>query len=36
MFVYAPKNPERVAEAINNAGGKSYLIQSDLGTKIEK
>ena len=36
MFVYAPENPERVAEAINNAGGKSYLIQSDLGTKIEK
>ena len=36
MFVYAPENPERVAEAIDNAGGKSYLIYSDLGTKIEK
>ena len=36
MFVYAPENPERVAEAIDNAGGKSYLIYSDIGTKIEK
>ena len=36
MFAYAPENPERVAEAIEDAGGKSYIICSDQGTRIEK
>ena len=36
MFAYAPDNPEKVAEAIKNAGGKPYLIHSDVGTQIEK
>ena len=36
MFAYAPDNPEKVAEAIKNAGGKTYLIHSDIGTQIEK
>jgi galactokinase len=33
MFVYAPNEPEKVAEAIEKAGGKSYLIRIDAGTK---
>ena len=36
MFAYAPENPERVAKAIEDAGGKSYIICSDQGTRIEK
>ena len=36
MFAYAPENPERVAEAIEDAGGKSYIICSDQGTRIEE
>jgi galactokinase len=35
MFVYAPNNPEIVAEAIEKAGGNSYIITKDKGTKIE-
>jgi galactokinase len=34
MFVYAPNNPEKVAEAIEKVGGKSYVIRIDEGTKI--
>ena len=34
MFAYAPKNPEIVAKAIEEVGGKAYIIQSDVGTKI--
>jgi galactokinase len=33
MFVYAPNNPQKVAEAIEKVGGKSYLIRIDDGTK---
>jgi galactokinase len=32
MFVYAPKDPQKVVEAINNVGGKSYIIEIDKGT----
>ncbi len=32
MFAYAPENPEKVAEAIERAGGKSYIIYIDKGT----
>ncbi|GAB3339016.1 mevalonate kinase [Larkinella ripae] len=31
MFAYAPENPEAVAEAIERAGGKPYLIRVDQG-----
>ena len=34
MFAYAPNNPEQVAEAIEKAGGKAYIIQHDEGTRI--
>lgn len=33
MFVYAPNNPEKVAEAMERVGGKSYVISIDEGTK---
>ncbi len=32
MFAYTPENPEKVAEAIEKAGGKSYIITLDEGT----
>jgi galactokinase len=32
MFAYAPKNPEKVVEAIEKAGGKAYIITVDKGT----
>lgn len=32
MFAYAPKNPEKVVEAINKEGGKAYIITVDKGT----
>jgi galactokinase len=35
MFAYAPFNPEKVAEAIENEGGKAYIITIDEGTKVE-
>ena len=35
MFVYAPSKTEEVAEAIEKAGGKSYIITVDSGTKVE-
>lgn len=35
MFVYAPENPEKVAQAIENQGGKAYIISVDEGTRIE-
>ena len=34
MFAYAPNNPEDVAEAIEKAGGKAYIVQKDEGTRI--
>tara|TARA_Y100001934_G_C12330509_1_gene764817 strand:- start:784 stop:1836 length:1053 start_codon:yes stop_codon:yes gene_type:complete len=33
MFAYAPEDPEAVAKAIELAGGKSYIINADEGTK---
>jgi galactokinase len=36
MFAYAPTNPEKVAQAIENQGGKAYVITITEGTKIEK
>jgi len=35
MFVYAPDNPEEVAEAIEEVGGEAFFINSDLGTRID-
>lgn len=35
MFVYAPKNPEKIAQSIENQGGKAYIITIDEGTKVE-
>lgn len=34
MFAYAPVNPEKVAKAIENQGGKAYIITIDKGTSI--
>ena len=34
MFVYAPDNPEVVAAAIENAGGKAYIVHTSEGTKV--
>lgn len=36
MFAYAPENPEKVAEAIEAAGGKSYIISIDEGTRLDE
>ena len=36
MFMYAPENPEAVAEAIKREGGIPYIIYIDEGTRIEK
>jgi galactokinase len=36
MFAYAPNNPEAVAKAIEEAGGKAFIVQPDSGTKAEK
>lgn len=36
MFVYAPNNGQEVADAIDSAGGKSYIINVDSGTRIEE
>ncbi|MCD6376912.1 MAG: hypothetical protein J7L94_15395 [Caldisericaceae bacterium] len=35
MFVYAPTSPDKVAQAIEEVGGKAYLIQTDCGVRIE-
>ncbi len=34
MFAYAPNHPEKVAKAIEQAGGKAYIVHSDDGTKL--
>ncbi len=36
MFVYAPNQPEQVADAIERAGGKAYVITVDQGTFFSK
>ena len=33
MFAYAPLNPETVAEAIQQAGGRAYVVTVDAGTQ---
>lgn len=35
MFAYAPENPQSVAEAIERAGGKSYIITIDEGVRLD-
>jgi len=35
MFVCAPNNPGKVAEAISHVGGKSYVIQVDKGVRLD-
>ncbi|HIC36092.1 MAG TPA: GHMP kinase [Candidatus Marinimicrobia bacterium] len=35
MFAYAPENPQKVANAIENVGGKSYIVKMGNGLKIE-
>ncbi|OIN59511.1 mevalonate kinase family protein [Arsenicibacter rosenii] len=35
MFAYAPEQPDKVAEAIERAGGKAYVIHVDEGTRQE-
>jgi galactokinase len=32
MFVYAPQNPKKIAQAIENQGGRAYIITIDQGT----
>lgn len=34
MFAYAPDEPEKVAKAIEEAGGKSYIVSVSEGSKI--
>ncbi len=34
MFVYAPNDPQKVVDAIDAVGGKSYIINIDEGTRI--
>ncbi len=34
MFAYAPTKPEKVAKAIEDAGGKAYIIRIDQGVRI--
>ncbi len=35
MFAYAPENAEQVARAIEDAGGKAYIIKVDEGVRID-
>jgi len=35
MFVYAPENPEEVKQAIENVGGKAFIITLDEGIREE-
>lgn len=35
MFAYAPENPEKVKSAIEDAGGKAFIIAPDSGSKEE-
>ncbi len=35
MFVYAPEQTNQVADAIESAGGKAYIVRIDEGVKIE-
>ncbi len=33
MFAYAPEDPERVARAVEEAGGKAYIVSMDSGVR---
>lgn len=35
MFAYTPENSDEIAEAINRAGGKSYIVKIEKGTGID-
>jgi len=35
MVAYDPENPQQIAEAIQKAGGKAYIIYPDEGTRID-
>ena len=35
MFAYVPQNSEKIVEAIEKTGGKSYIIHSEVGTRID-
>jgi galactokinase len=35
MFAYAPEQPEAIVEAIEQQGGKAYIITIDEGTRVE-
>lgn len=35
MFAYAPREPERVAEAITRAGGSPAIVRPDAGVRLE-
>jgi galactokinase len=35
MFAYAPEDPQKVAQALERAGGIAYLIRVDEGTRLE-
>jgi galactokinase len=35
MFAYAPRDPEKVAAAIEKAGGQSFIVHIDEGVKRE-
>jgi galactokinase len=35
MFVYAPENPQKIAQALENQGGKAYIITVEEGARIE-
>ena len=35
MVAYVPDNPQQIAEAIQKAGGKAYIIDPDEGTRID-
>jgi len=36
MFVYAPEDPEKAAEAIVNEGGKAYIVKVTEGLKVKR
>jgi len=35
MFAYAPRKQEQVAEAINRAGGKAYVVELGRGVTVD-
>jgi galactokinase len=35
MFGYAPEHPDRVARAVEEAGGKAYIVSMDSGVRVD-